>query len=176
MRNDPKEDVFLEDSDYNKLANSIEDSDKFLSEVKTIKLNEKTVNKEIEDEQFLIEYLQKELYKPNKSANIDQTFVNPESDGSIVPLEEGILKTYEKYVKGNENSSGYDDMKMIQFSNRLDVLRNAGKVVDVSKEQNYIIKLKELEQLKKLRIAKLKQLDTKIDNISKIANVSLKEK
>jgi len=71
MRNDPKEDVFLEDSDYNKLANSIEDSDKFLSEVKTIKLNEKTVNKEIEDEQFLIEYLQKELYKPNKSANID---------------------------------------------------------------------------------------------------------
>jgi len=67
-------------------------------------------------------------------------------------------------------------MKMIQFSNRLDVLRNAGKVVDVSKEQNYIIKLKELEELKKLRIAKLKQLDSKIDNISKIANVSLKEK
>lgn len=38
------------------------------------------------------------------------------------------------------------------------------------------MKMKELEELKKLRIAKLKQLDSKIDNISKIANVNLKEK
>lgn len=38
------------------------------------------------------------------------------------------------------------------------------------------MKLRELEELKKLRIAKLKQLDNKIDNISKIANVELKEK
>lgn len=55
MRNDPKEDVFLDEKEYKKLADSTDDSDKFLAEVKTIKLNEKTVNKEIEDEQFLFE-------------------------------------------------------------------------------------------------------------------------
>lgn len=89
-------------------------------------------------------------------------------------MDEGLLKTYQKYEKGN--TSGQDDMKMIQFSNRMDVLRNNGKVVDVSKEQNYLKKFKELEELKKLRVAKLKSLAGKIDNISKIANIDLKEK
>jgi len=55
MRDDPKEDVFLEDDQYKRLINSTEDDDKFLSEVKTIKLSEKSVNKDIENEQFLLE-------------------------------------------------------------------------------------------------------------------------
>jgi len=55
MRDDPKEDVFLEDDQYKRLINSTEDDDKFLSEVKTIKLSEQSVNKDIENEQFLLE-------------------------------------------------------------------------------------------------------------------------
>lgn len=55
MRDDPKEDVFLEDDQYKRLINSTEDDDKFLSEVKTIKLSEKSVNQDIENEQFLLE-------------------------------------------------------------------------------------------------------------------------
>lgn len=55
MREDPKEDVFLEDDQYKKLVDSTEDNDKFLSEVKTIKLSEKAVNQDIENEQFLFE-------------------------------------------------------------------------------------------------------------------------
>lgn len=55
MRDDPKEDVFLEDDQQKRLIDSTEDDDKFLSEVKTIKLSEKSVNKDIENEQFLLE-------------------------------------------------------------------------------------------------------------------------
>lgn len=55
MRDDPKEDVFLEDDQQKRLIDSTEDDDKFLSEVKTIKLSKKSVNKDIENEQFLLE-------------------------------------------------------------------------------------------------------------------------
>lgn len=96
MRDDPKEDVFLEDDQQKRLIDSTEEDDKFLSQVKTIKLSEKSVNKDIENEQFLFEYLQNELYKPNKSANLEYNILNTGESNEIIPMDEGLLKTYQK--------------------------------------------------------------------------------
>mmetsp|Transcript_57844 Transcript_57844/g.125779 ORF Transcript_57844/g.125779 Transcript_57844/m.125779 type:complete len:123 (+) Transcript_57844:773-1141(+) len=93
----------------------------------------------------------------------------------LVPESVGNLQKFKDFEK--EVGSGYDDMKLIQFSNKLENMRSMSKNKFVSeKDESYLEKLKELETLKKLRMAKLKKLDRNIDVLSKMANKEKSEK